>query len=190
MKENTVLNEKQTLMTKAMLKSKQGIAFSLEMLLVIGVVAVVLYLVVSNMAAGGKKLDVSTASTQITQMAQDTKKLFRKQGTYTGITAEVLINNRVVPDDMIVGTNIIDKWNGTLAIATPTTDTFSLTLPLVPKEVCSDFVTSVQGTFQAINVAGKAVKTLTDPVSPVTLGTQCAAGTLSTVSIVLTAGRN
>lgn len=174
------------------LKAKKGIALSLELLLVVGVVAIILYVVVTNMMTTGNKLDVASASSQLTQMTKDTQKLYKKVGVFTTVSPTTLLDNKVVPEDMRAGAIIVDSWNGTVAVA-PATDTiaddsFTITLPSVPQEVCSGFVTAAQAAFYNISVAGTDVKTKTVPIDPTVLGTQCNAG--ATSAIIFTAGRN
>jgi type II secretory pathway pseudopilin PulG len=183
---------KQRILENQGLDSKKGIAFSLEMLLVVGMLSVLLYLIVGNMVSGGKKLDVSTATVNMNKLTADTKALFRKQGDFAGITSAVLVQNHIVPEDMVAGTGISDMWNNSITTApvtaTNANDSFSFTLPTVPKEVCSTFVTAVQGSYYRISVAGTDVKTPSKPLSAVTLGTQC--DSAASVPVVLYAGRN
>lgn len=181
---------------KKSLKSEAGIAISFEMLLVVAVIGVLLYIVASNIFLSKGKIAVAQASTALTEITSETQTLFKRQGTFAGISPAVLINNKIIPQDMVSGTNILNQWNQTVAVAPATVitanDAFTLTYPGVDKEACSALIQSSEASFYQIAVNGVLVKNsvASEILNPITLGAQCSAGAGSTALIVFSAGRN
>lgn len=181
------------LFAKKNLKEKKGVVFSLEMLLIIGLIGGLFVFILSNLSEGNSRIKVQNATSALMDMTKETQNLFKAQGDFTGITPAALLNNGVVPSDMDNGATILSQWNSVVAVAPNTVvganDTFSLTYPGVTSEDCSEFVTKSEKSFYQIDVAGTLVKDLTagSALNVATLGTQCASGT--TVNIQFFAAR-
>ncbi len=175
------------------IEGKKGIVFSLEILLIIGLVGGLFVFILSNLNDGNSRIKVQNATSALIDMTKETQNLFKSQGDFTGISPAVLLNNGVVPEDMVSGMTILSQWNSVVAVAPNTeigaNDTFSMTYPGISSDECSQMVTKASNSFYKIDVAGTLVKDLTASadLNVPSLGTQCATGT--TVSIVFYAAR-
>lgn len=129
-------------------------------------------------------------------MASETRTKFRAQGSFTGITPNVLIQNGIVPATKVNGTNIQTRWNTNVLVASANLNgaagdsvTFSYT---VPRENCSSFVEAAEGTFPRISVGGTNVKNVpggANTLDVVALGAQCDSGAGGNVQVVFFLGR-
>lgn len=176
---------------KNIVRKKPARGFTLiELLMVLAIGAGLLFAVfVAVNKVQGKAL-VKEAAENLNLMVADTRAKYKAQGNFDGISPEVLINNRIPPQQMIQGTkNIVDPWNQNIAVASTTVtnanDAVRFTYPAVPRDDCSNFVQAAEGAFGRVTVGTAVVKNLyANPPAPLnitTLGTACSSA--STVAI-------
>lgn len=159
---------------------KQSRGFSLiEFGIVVALIAgatVIVYLMFSG------RNDSATASAEaqnFTMMAADAQQKWRAQGNFTGINAEALINNGVVPSTMVVGSTIETRWNTPVTVAAGTItsagDSAVFTYQ-VPRRSCADFVTQAGSSAVVVAVDGTDVKNVPageNTMNVTTVGSSC-----------------
>lgn len=127
-------------------------------------------------------------------MLNDAKKKFGEQGTFTGVTANVMIQSGSVPSKMINGTAIRSSWGTPITVASAnynsgTNNAVSFTYS-VPQVACSDFSAAAGSSVARATVGGTVVKDVAAGKSTIdvaALNAACAAGTAN-VAVVLIDG--
>lgn len=159
----------------------------IEVLIVLAIAAGILFAVFIAVGKVQTKQVSKEAAEMLNLMVADVRAKFKSQGNFTGITPQVLIDNRIPPNTMIEGANIVSPWNSHILVAPVTinnpNDAVRFTYQTVPQEDCSNFVTAAQGTFTRITVNGTVLKNVpTVPMLNVAqLGTACVAANTATI---------
>lgn len=149
-------------------KKNKARGFTLiEILLVVGFIALAgigVYVVYNKVQTGNA---ANTEARNIDTLRAGIKNIYGASVNYNGIQASVLLNGRVVPDNMrnAAGTAIVNSFGGTVTVAAATFGTgaaadnaFAITFPNVPADVCSKLVTVGGNSFNKVSVAGTDVK--------------------------------
>lgn len=159
----------------------------IAVLVLIGLVA--LYLTNrSNTTASNETQSLISTTANIQKLyANDTN-------GFANISVANLVANNEIPSGQVTAGAWILPVGGTVAVASANLfgtagDSFSLTIPGVPANDCSNFAQALASNFPAITVNGTTIENSTTGVafSPAALGTAC--GTTGDVTIVLEAGR-
>jgi len=161
----------------------------IEMLIALAIGAGLLFGVFVLVGKVQSKALAKDAAESLNMMVADTRAKFKSQGNFTGVSPQVLINNRIPPQQMVSGANIVSQWNTNIGVSpvtiNNTDDAVRFTYTGVPSEDCSNFVQAAEGTFGRVTVAGVVVKNLyASPAAPLnvaTLGTQCASAPTVTI---------
>jgi len=167
----------------------------IEVLIVLAISAGVLFSVFVAVNKVQTKQLAKEAAENLNLMVADTRAKFKSQGNFSGVSAKVLIDNRIPPSNMIQGTNIVSPWNTNITVAPATlqnqNDAVSFTYTGIGIEDCSNFVQAAEGAFSRITVGGTAVKDIPGGVTTLNvanLGTACTKGGANN-TIVFTQGR-
>ena len=107
------------------------------------------------------------------------------QYSYKGLSTEVAVGSRVIPENLKVSdTKANNKFGGAidLVVSTGTAGTALLTYAGVPRELCNSIVNGTQGMAQVIKVGTTSVKSVGSPVDAATLNTRCTANATVDVS--------
>lgn len=148
-------------------KKKAARGFTLiEILLVVGFIALAgigIYVVYNKVQTGNA---ANTEARNLDTLRAGVKNLYGASVNYSGIAPSVLLNGRVVPDNMrdAAGANIINSFGGTVTVAAATygggaaNNAFSIGYPNVPADVCSKFVTVGGNAFNRVVVGTTQVK--------------------------------
>jgi Tfp pilus assembly protein PilW len=159
----------------------------IAVLVLIGLVA--LYLTNrSNTTASNETQSLISTTANIQKLyANDTN-------GFTNISVTNLVANNVIPSGQVTAGAWILPVGGTVAVASAnlfgsTGDSFSLTIPGVPANDCSNFTQALASNYPYITVNGTTIEDSTTGVafSPAALGPAC--GTTGNATIVLEAGR-
>ena len=147
---------------------RQAGATLIEIIMVVALISIITIgaLVYYNTAQQGSK--VSEAVAGVTALSAVIRNQFSTQGSYTGITSEVVAKFGGVPESLTVktGTNptLRHPWNAAtsaVAIATETItaagDGFKITLAEVPANVCADLVNKTYRHFVRVDVGGTEI---------------------------------
>lgn len=170
-------------------KSARGFTL-IELLMVLAIGAGLLFAVFVAVNKVQSKALVKEAAENLNLMVADTRAKYKAQGNFTGVSPAVLINNRIPPQQMIQGTNIVDPWNQNIAVVSTTVtnanDAVRFTYPAVPRDDCSNFVQAAEGAFGRVTVGATVVKNLyANPPVPLnvgTLGTACSSAATVAIS--------
>lgn len=174
-------------------KKKLARGFTLvEILLVVGFIALAsigIYTIYTKVTVTNQ---ANTEGRNLDTIRAGVKNLFGGQSTYTGLTASVAVQARVVPDSMTTSgaTTITNSFGGTVTIAPAnlgagTNNGFTITYPAVPGAVCSKLATTGGAGFDAVSIGGDAsVKVFgTNTMSITQVAQDCALDTGNGVSM-------
>lgn len=169
-----------------MMRQKAHKGFTLiEVLIVLAIAAGVLFAIFAAVSKVQAKSIAKEASEGLNLMVADVRAKFKSQGNFTGVTPQVLIQNRIPPSNMIQGNQIISPWNTPINVAPATlvtaNDAVAFTYTGMGSEDCSNFVQAAEGSFSRISVNGTNVKDVpggpaTARLNIATLGQQCDQG--------------
>ena len=134
-----------------------------SMIEMLGVLAIIGVLSVGGIAGYSKammKYRVNKTIDQISMISTNIRTLFGPQGTYTGADSlTVLDKAKVIPDEMVTrnaqkaATGLTNAFGGTLTVAVPSTDTFTLTMTNIPDDACITLLTQNWGDDTPIKVS-------------------------------------
>lgn len=148
---------------------RQAGATLIEIIMVVALISIITIgaLVYYNTAQQGSK--VSEAVSGITALSAVIRNQFSTQGSYTGITSEVVAKFGGVPESLTVKTGttptLRHPWNAaTTSIdivtedITASADGFKITLKSVPANVCADLVNKTYRHFIEVHVGSTLIE--------------------------------
>ena len=175
---------------KSSFKRARSAGFSLiELLLVIGFIAGALVLAFITYPKVQATNRANTESQHITVISGGIKNLYTTAKNFGSLTNTVLINAKIIPDDLsVTAPNITNIWGGAITVGPDTaTSRYTITYTAVPAAECSKLVTGVGVNFMKVSAGpsgapvvifdrlaggtGGAVN-----VDPATVTTNCQAG--------------
>jgi hypothetical protein len=141
----------------------------------------------------------NTESRNLDTLRAGVKNIYGGQVTYVGLTPQVLLNARVVPDNMrsapdASAISIINGFGGTVTVNvasfnTGTNNAFAIGYPQIPVDVCSKFVAVAGNSFNKVDINGTVVKDTSNPATGNTIdvaGTAAACGAGGAVTVTFT----
>ena len=139
---------------------RKSAGFSLiELLLVIGFIAAALVLAFVTYPKVQATNRANTESQHITVLSAGIKNLYSTAKSFHNLSNKVLIDSKIVPDDLTVtGTDINNIWAGKIIVAEDTTPLrYTITYDTVPSSECNKLSTSVATNFLALSVNGQSI---------------------------------
>ena len=141
----------------------------IEILLVVGFIALAsigAYIIYNNIRA---KNEAHTEARNLDVLRSGIKNLYASVPDYFGISSTVLLNGRVVPDNMRDETNgnIVNGFGGIVTLRNPNYGggalnyAFTIHYPNVPPNVCTQFTIEGSNGFDLVEVQGTRVKDTT-----------------------------
>lgn len=150
-----------------------------------------LFFVMSKMRTSGDQVRAQALVSELSQIVQNTKRLYATQSSFNGITIAALRDNGVFPTSWNVGGTITGPFTGAVTTAsatlTATDDAAVVTIPNVPSGVCSEIARTIADGVNIIAVAGTVVKANNGNLNIGTLGTQCVSA--NSVAFAVTFGK-
>ena len=175
-------------------KKVNSAGFSLiELLLVIGFIAGALVLAFVTYPKVQATNRANVESQHITVIAGGIKNLYATAQNFTSLNESVLINSKVIPDDLQVSGNAINNiWGGSINIgpvgAGPLALKYNITYSGVPRSECTKLATSVAVNFLALSINGKTEFDRTAAngggnltLDPAAVSTDCVDGSTNTL---------
>lgn len=166
--------------------NKQG-GFSLvEILLVLGVIAILAiaaFIIFPQVQAGSR---ANTEQSNITTITAGVKNLYGAKRDYTGINAETVNKARIAPSSMNGGdfataTTLTSSWNGDVAVAVGADPkTFTVAYADMPSEVCTRLVPGLLQNFTGVGFGADAAAAVTDAEGTTALNGQSNPGAVVT----------
>ena len=163
----------------SMLRRKQGGFTALELGLVLLVAAIIIAGAVVYYRENLRKTSITSNMGNILSIASTAKSKYGLQNLYSQVTTALAVQGQVIPGALRDGTanTATNPFGGAIALAPVTlvgaNDGLRLDWTNTPGNQCSDIVTSVQGEFRQISVAGVDVKPLDGTLNLATLEAQC-----------------
>lgn len=167
-------------------KNKNAGFTLLELLLVIGIAAIIgagIYMVYNKVSVGQQ---AESESRTLDTLRAGVKSIYAASPDYGTVTKAVLIAGRVVPDNMVSGTNLVNSFGGSVTVlpknlGAGTNNGFEITYPSVPGAVCAKLVTTAGAQFDAVTVGTTAVKTFgtNAPIDVAATTTACNAASVT-----------
>lgn len=147
----------------------------------------------------GPVLSQNRARDEITEMAKVFSNIQAKWANspnFENVDIEGLISNSVFPQSWVSGTNVINRWGGSVD-ASPTTinndnDTLEITSSQVPAEECKNILPGLYEISKGLSAGGTVVKDATDPATAInmtTVGEACNANGGNPIDIVYQIGK-
>lgn len=149
-------------------KIKSGFSL-IEFVVVIAIIGVLTAVVINNSAGTRESANISAEKSNINMLTTAIQGMFGTQGTYTGLTNEVMITSNSFPKSMAVvgdATKIKTSWDSdgvqlsSEDYVGSTDAAFSMTYSSVPAKSCVEFVNSVFNNYYKIDVNGTMVRDL------------------------------
>lgn len=142
-------------------KNQKGIGL-IELSIALVIAAAVLFGVFALVNKANASRVVTAEAQNLTMMATSLRTKFSNQASFQGISASNMIALGLVPENMINGNAINSGFSTQVNVAAvnlngQANDGFEFTYQ-VPAKSCSDFVSSVEGTFSRVNIDGTVVK--------------------------------
>lgn len=152
-----------------------------ELLLVFAIImgaAVMVFVVYPKVKANS----VTTEENQnITTIQGGVKSLFQSKANYSQVSPSLLIAASVVPNTMVSGTTLVNRWGGAVTIgpSTAVPNGYAITYASVPDDICFKLVPSVGMNFVAVGVgsAGSLKTKLNEEIDMTKLASACVGGT-------------
>lgn len=137
----------------------------IELMLSIGIIAILAIGVVSYFNNVDHSNKVKDEVNNLNALSGAVRNMFNSQGSYTGLTNEVILKSGGFPDRMRVPNNTTDIKHGwltqgvTVAPATvdSTDDSFTITYAGVPERACSDIIANGFRFFEQVTVNGTQI---------------------------------
>ncbi len=125
--------------------------------IIIGLIVIAGVFVLVGRAFSGNK--ISSAEQDILALRTNVKQLYAGQANFTGLANSVVVNGKLVPNDMLNGTSIVDQWNGAVTVTPDAVVTsFDITLTNVPTAACVQLATFAAGQWVDVTVGGTQVQ--------------------------------
>ncbi|MFV0626672.1 MAG: type 4 pilus major pilin [Alphaproteobacteria bacterium] len=112
----------------------------LETILVLSVISVIAISLMSAVNGAYKKYKISKVIQQVSEIRKRISARYLAVGSYSGITNQALIDDKVVPTEMVSGGKFYHAFGGEMKIS-GTNAYYVLTITNLPKVVCTDLAT-------------------------------------------------
>jgi len=156
---------------------KQGGFTLVELAVVVAIVGLLLLslkgvpMIMANYRANEEIANLPDITAQV-------QKHFYSDPDYSTLTTAIVAQYQLVPQTMINGTNIVNRWGGAVTFSPATSytanDTQSMTYNDVPAYECREIVKGVEQNYLSISVNGTSVKALGGVLNDTTLASACA----------------
>lgn len=164
---------------RAVLKSCYKGFLSLELGLVLLVVAVAIVAAVLSYRDNLRKTSINTNTQQISGTAANLRAKYGQANLYGSVTTALAVRSQSIPSALRDGTaaTASNSFGGSITV-TPATltganDALEIEWPNVPADQCSDLVTNVQREMRQISVGSTSVKSNNGTLDLAALETAC-----------------
>jgi prepilin-type N-terminal cleavage/methylation domain-containing protein len=133
----------------------------IELLLVLVVVlaiAVTGFILFGQTSAGQKAQDGQTA---LMAVSTSVKRVVNGRN-FTGVSSAVLVQADVVPENLVVGSTIVNPWGGLITvapagIASGANNSYSIQFEGVPREACNQMIANTHPQFYRVQVGSSVL---------------------------------
>ena len=178
-------------------RPKQGGFLSVELGLVLLVVAILIVGAVALYSNNLRQTSIGANITDIQNIASVAKANYGNSNQYGSVTTAIAVRSHIVPSSLRDGTAATgtNKFGAAITFApangTGTNDLLTLTWGNMPSSQCAEIVTGVAGSMRRVTVAGTVVKPLDGALAIDTLSTACEANTSDgNVTVLFDIGRS
>ena len=149
------------------------VEFGITMILV----SVILAIGIAGYRKYSRNIQVNDNITLLTVIAESARGKYGTTQGYANVTTASAVSSGIIPvelQDTLNGTTASNKFNSAVTLLPGANNTAVLTWGNVPRAVCANIATGVEGAFVRIQVNGTDVKPLGGVLDDGTLTTQCA----------------
>lgn len=164
------------------LKRQQGFSM-VELMLVFAIILGLAAMVFYVYPKVQESRIASEEQTNLTALQAGVKSVYQGRANYATLTPTILLNAQVVPNNMVNGADIVNRFREVVAVAPATLgggtadNGFSFTYTGVSQAACTKLAVSLGSTFDVVNIGGVDAKAFGDlDTNEATATTQCAAG--------------
>lgn len=163
-----------------MKKIKKGFTLT-EVLLVLGIAAIIIIIIFLTLPKVIASSKASQDAKNVVFLQSAIRGIYNGQASYSGVSTDVLLKAKVVPDNMIAnpeqgsGSDIINAFSGKVYIGI-VTNGFSIALANIPPDACVKIVTAAASSFYQVTANSVNVKAYysTPQMDITNVTTQCA----------------
>lgn len=143
----------------------------------VGVAGIAIAAIVSLAPGIMNSIRINSESTNLPQIVSCIQKYKWGKPNFAGTTAAQIIQNSCIPNSMVSGTAIVNRWQGSVTVTPRTTatanDSIGLTYTNLPKVACTGLIPVVADTFLSTTVNGTTVKSPGAELDDTAVGTNC-----------------
>lgn len=177
-------------------KKKQAGLTLIELSIAIVIAAALIFGIFYLVGVVNDRSVVKDEGQYLNQMVADARTKFRQQGSYAGITPQVMINLGIVPPPMVNGNNITTGWSTNVAVAASNLngtagDGIAFTYT-VPRKSCSDFIDAGAAASARVTIGTTVVKSIPagqNTLNVANVATACDADAGGNVQVIFEQGR-
>lgn len=145
------------------LKSQQGFSM-VELMLVFAIILGLAAMVFYVYPKVQESRIATEEQTNLTALQAGVKSVYQGKANYASLTTQILLDAQVVPNNMVTGTDIVNRWREVVAVAPATlaggtaNNGFSFTYTGVSQAACTKLAVSLGATFDIVNINGTDAK--------------------------------
>lgn len=154
---------------------KKSFGYTLvEIIVVVGLISLIASLTVAKYKNSNFNNNVQSQINDIEIIGDRITNAYQNSGNIAGLSTTSAIANKLVPDELINGTNVNTRFGdsltilGTTVATVPVSQAFRITLNNIDSQICSKLATSKIGNqADEILINGVSMKAIGSPLSPV-----------------------
>lgn len=168
-------------------KRQKGLTMIETIFVMLLVLGIILY-AVSKYNEGQAASNLNQEQSNIIGVIGKIKSKYNTAPDFTGVTADILRNAEIFPDEMVSGTTVHSLLGGTItaapANAVGTNDAVAMTIPGYSKKACNGITERIENSVYSMTVNGTVVKAANTPMNRTTVSTACVTGNNTVVFLI------
>lgn len=168
-------------------KHQKGLTMIETTFVLLLVLGVVLY-AVSKYNEGQASSNLNQEQSNLIGIIGKIKSKYNTAPDFTGVTADLLRNAEIFPDEMVSGTTVHSLLGGTITAAPTnavgTNDAVAITIPGYSKKACNGITERIENSVYSMTVNGTVIKAANSPMNRTTVSTACVTGSNTVVFLI------
>tara|TARA_B100001105_G_scaffold136374_3_gene109251 strand:+ start:8115 stop:8639 length:525 start_codon:yes stop_codon:yes gene_type:complete len=158
-----------------------------ELVVVLAIIIAAITAIISRQMSTSQTSRVQSESGNLQTIVGKVNSTFAGRTSYAGATTAFLLSQGAFPTSMVVGSNVVNGWNGTVTVAPGAGNTsVDITYGGVPSSACIELVANTSKAYRTVTVGATVVKTTAQ--SEADLGaTEAACSATTTANVIFNA---